>query len=209
MFPRRPLRALNAAERHWVPQCFLPSAAAGYGVPPSATARRRAPAAERHHVPKPALPRATMLRAAEHRRAAAGAGRRRAPLNATERRKSLLGHVLPSTAAPPRALRTAEHYGAQPSKTEKWARRYVRDRAVVAQQRAHAPRLTPPPASPPLISHRSLQVRDTEGRGGVTTEVVSRYGSRPACNPRRQGGTTSGPTSATEEVIHPWVGLGS
>ena len=76
-----------------------------------------------------------MLRAAEHRRAAAGAGRRRAPLNATERRKSLLGQALPSTAAPPRALRTAEHYGAQPSKTEKWARRYVRDRAVVAQQR--------------------------------------------------------------------------
>jgi hypothetical protein len=31
----------------------------------------------------------------------------------TERRNSLLGHVLPSTAAPPRALRTAEHYGVQ------------------------------------------------------------------------------------------------
>ena len=108
-----------------------------------------------------------MPRAAEHRRAAAGAGRRRAPLNATERRKSLLSHVLPSTAAPPWALRTTEHYGVQSSKTEKWARRYVRNRAVVAQQRTHAPRRTPPPA-PSSKSSTNLgpnRPRQKNGRG--------------------------------------------
>jgi hypothetical protein len=192
-----PRTETSVAKGDYATCCRAPPRCRGRWQPPSAAECHRAPQI------------AAEPRAVEHGRAAAGAERRRAPLFATEHRRALPRRMLPSAATPPRALRTAEHYGAQPSKTEKWARRYVRDRAVVAQQRAHAPRLTPPPASPPLISHRSLQVRDTEGRGGVTTEVVSRYGSRPACNPRRQGGTTSGPTSATEEVIHPWVGLGS
>jgi len=230
-FPRRQLRALNAAERHWVPRCFLPSAAAGYGVPPNETARRRAPASERHHVPKSALPRATVPRAAEHRRAAAGAGRRRAPLNATERRKSLLGHA--STAAPPRALSAAEHrcmppstavcHRAPPSVAAAHAteRRHaaagsahrralrsanVEDREMGAALCARSRRgrttarvcaATNPPSSIPPFSptdrsrYATLKADQVPGDnccGGVTTEVVSRHGSRPGCNPRRQGG---------------------
>jgi hypothetical protein len=91
-----------------------------YGVPPSATARRRAPVSERltahrnQHCPGQLCCQAPPC-CCGHRAPPSTAECRRALLYATERSRALLSHMLPSAATSPRALCAAERHCIPPS----------------------------------------------------------------------------------------------
>jgi hypothetical protein len=175
-------------------------------------------------------------RATEFRRTKRHAAERQPPSATTYRNQRCQGrlcHVLPSTAALPRALAAAERrcmppstavcHRAPPSVAAAHAteRRHaaagsahrralrsanVEDREMGAVLCARSRRgrttvrvcaATNPPSSIPPFSptdrsrYATLKADQVPGDnccGCVTTEVVSRHGSRPGCNPRRQGG---------------------
>ena len=131
-------------------------------APPRCRGRWPPPsAAECHRAPQIAAG----PRAAEHCRAAAGAAHRRALRSATVE-DSEMGAAL--------------------------CARSRRGRTTARVCAATNPPSSIPPFSPTDRSRyatlKADQVPGDNCCGGVTTEVISRHGSRPGCNPRRQGG---------------------